>query len=98
MTDREVSVAEAQERLSELVDDAERGETLAITRDGREVARLTPPEPNGATTNPGDTADDARARRKVAVQEFLLESDQADWAHGRVTLEEIREWISEGRA
>ena len=95
MTDREVSVAEAQERLSELVDDAERGETLAITRDGREVARLTPPASNGATTNPGDTADDARAQRKAIVEEVMRERDS--WEPIPATLDEIREWISEGR-
>lgn len=38
-----VGVREARARLAELVDRAERGETVVITRSGREVARLGPP-------------------------------------------------------
>ncbi len=38
-----VSLREAQERLAELVARAERGETVVITRNGREVAHLGPP-------------------------------------------------------
>jgi prevent-host-death family protein len=37
-----VGLREAQERLAELVARAERGETVVITRNGREVARLGP--------------------------------------------------------
>jgi prevent-host-death family protein len=38
-----VGIREARARLAELVDRAERGETVVITRSGREVARLGPP-------------------------------------------------------
>lgn len=38
-----VGIREARARLAELVDRAERGETVVITRGGREVARLGPP-------------------------------------------------------
>ena len=38
-----VGVREARARLAELVDRAERGEIVVITRSGREVARLSPP-------------------------------------------------------
>ncbi len=37
-----VSMREARERLSELVRAAERGESVTITRRGKEVARLVP--------------------------------------------------------
>ena len=40
-----VGLREAQERLAELVARAERGETMVIIRNGREVARLGPPAP-----------------------------------------------------
>ena len=43
MTD--VSIAEAKAHLSELVDRAEAGEIVRITRRGKLVARLVPPEP-----------------------------------------------------
>lgn len=39
-----VGVREVRSRLAELVDRAERGEIVVITRSGREVARLGPPE------------------------------------------------------
>lgn len=38
-----VGIREARARLAELVDRVERGETVVITRSGREVARLGPP-------------------------------------------------------
>ena len=98
MSEREVSLSEAQERLPELLREIERGDTLAITRNGKQVARLAPPEPNGANLEGEETPEEALARRTAAVEEFMLESERADWARGRVTLEEIREWINEGRA
>jgi len=39
-----VSIAEAKAHLSELVDRAEAGETMEITRRGKPAARLSPPE------------------------------------------------------
>lgn len=39
---RTVSVAEARSRFSELLDAAEAGETVVITRRGQPVAELTP--------------------------------------------------------
>ncbi len=41
----DVSIAAAKAHLSELVDRAEAGETVRITRRGKLVARLVPPEP-----------------------------------------------------
>lgn len=38
--DREYSIAQAKDRLSELVQAAERGETVAVTRRGRPVVRV----------------------------------------------------------
>lgn len=43
MTD--ISIAEAKAHFSELVERAEAGETVRITRRGKLVARLVPPEP-----------------------------------------------------
>ncbi|MCC7045997.1 MAG: type II toxin-antitoxin system prevent-host-death family antitoxin [Alphaproteobacteria bacterium] len=40
-----VSIAKAKASLSELVDRAESGEEIAITRHGKTVARLSPPVP-----------------------------------------------------
>ncbi|MGN6848346.1 MAG: type II toxin-antitoxin system Phd/YefM family antitoxin [Sphingomicrobium sp.] len=41
---KHVNLADAKARLSELVDLAEAGETVEITRRGKPVARLTPVE------------------------------------------------------
>ncbi len=38
--DRQVSIAQAKDRLSELVQAAERGEVVTVTRRGRPVARV----------------------------------------------------------
>ena len=40
-----IGVRECRARLSELLDQAEKGESIAITRNGKEVARLVPPQP-----------------------------------------------------
>lgn len=40
-----VSLKEARKRLGNLVDAAERGETVVITRRGRKVAQLVPARP-----------------------------------------------------
>jgi prevent-host-death family protein len=40
----DVSIAEAKAHFSELVERAESGETVRITRRGKPVARLVPPE------------------------------------------------------
>ena len=37
---QEVAISEAKARLSELLDDVQRGETIVITRHGRPIARL----------------------------------------------------------
>jgi prevent-host-death family protein len=42
---KHVNLADAKARLSELVDLAEAGETVEITRRGKPAARLVPPEP-----------------------------------------------------
>lgn len=39
-----ISLAQAKAHLSALIDRVEAGETVAITRRGKEVARLTPPD------------------------------------------------------
>ena len=96
MSEREVSLSEAQERLPELLREIERGDTLAITKNGKQVARLTPPEPNGAKLEREETPEEALARRTAAVEEFLRESDK--WEPIPVTVDEILEWIREGRA
>jgi prevent-host-death family protein len=40
------SLADAKAHLSELIDRVEAGETVAITRGGKLVARVTPAEPD----------------------------------------------------
>ena len=47
MSVREVGAFEAKTHLSRLLDAVEAGETVVITRRGRPVARLTPPEGAG---------------------------------------------------
>lgn len=41
----QISLREARRRLSQLLDDAEHGKSVMITRHGRKVARLGPAEP-----------------------------------------------------
>ncbi len=77
----EVALSEAKARLSELLDDVERGETIVITRHGRPIARLI--------------AEGELRRREVAnaIQAIRELQKQA----GKITVEEILASRDEGR-
>ena len=45
---REVQISEAQDSFDRLLDEVERGETIAITSNGRIIARLMPVENESA--------------------------------------------------
>ncbi len=47
-----VSIREARKHLSQLVDAAQRGESVTITRRGKQVARLGPVGPKGGRRLP----------------------------------------------
>jgi len=78
-----VGAFEAKNKLSELLDLAERGEEVVITRHGKEVARLVPPDP-------AYSVEEARA----AMQRIR---DRAKARGLKVTLDELKEWRDEGK-
>ncbi|MFC7477351.1 type II toxin-antitoxin system Phd/YefM family antitoxin [Dankookia sp. GCM10030260] len=81
--DRSIGAYEAKTHLSALLD---RVESLTITRNGKPVARLVPAEAAPAKPSPAEAV-----ARIVALREALR-------AEGvRVTQQEIRDWIDEGR-
>jgi len=76
-----IGVLEAKNRLSELIDRVARGESITITRHGKPVARLLPPEPG---------SDTARARAAIAA----LREARRGVVLGDATIAELR---AEGR-
>ena len=78
---RQVAAFEARTHLSELLDAASRGEIISITRQGRAVARLVPPE-----------APD-RSRAVEAGRNLRALRAEVGWA----TPEQILEMRDEGR-
>jgi len=78
---RQVGAFQAKTHLSELLDAASRGETISITRRGRPVARLVPPE------SPD------RSRAVEAAKNLRALRDEMGWA----TPEQILEMRDEGR-
>ena len=44
-TSMDISIAEAKNRLTQLIRAVEQGESIVITRKGKPVAQLTPPPP-----------------------------------------------------
>ena len=80
---KEVGAFEAKNKLSELLDLAERGEEIVITRHGREVARLVPPTRSYSV-------EEARA----AIRRIR---ERAEKAKRGITLEEALAWRDEGR-
>ena len=82
---KEVGAFEAKNKLSELLDLAERGEEVIITRHGREVARLVPPRgrPN---------RDEAHAAMQRLRERARKEN------HGSFDWEEWKAYRDEGRS
>ena len=76
-----IKASEAKARFSELLDQVERGETIAITRHGKIVARLAPDEENRRRT----------AREAMEGIRELRKHTKP------VTVEEIIAWKNEGR-
>ena len=72
---RKVSTSEAKTHLSALLDDVARGETIIITKRGRPVARLTPPEAPARETAvaAARTLRDLRQRVGWATTEDILQ-------------------------
>lgn len=84
--DGSIGAYEAKTHLSALLDRVEQGESLTITRNGKPVARLVPADAATAAPSPAEAV-----ARIVALREELR-------AEGvRVTQQEIREWIEDGR-
>ena len=72
---REIGMFEAKTHLSALVDEVARGETILITKRGRAVARLTPPEApdHRAAVAAAQTLRDLRKRIGWATTEEILQ-------------------------
>lgn len=77
-----VPFTEAKAKLSALIDAVESGETIDISRHGKTVARLVPPE----------ASDRERARRAVGQLRALRKT----LPKTGITLEEILAWRHEG--
>jgi prevent-host-death family protein len=80
---REFGAFEAKNKLSELLDLAEAGEEIVITRHGKEVARLVPPKGR-------HNVEEARA----AMQRLRARAKKLKLG---ITLEEALAWRDEGR-
>ena len=77
---REIQASDAKARLSQLLDEVERGETIIITRHGRAIARIIP------------EAD----RRRLEIDNALADIRELRKHTGEVSLEELLAWRHEG--
>ena len=83
---RHVGIFEAKTHLSALVEAAERGETIIVTRNGKPVAQISRFEPGRASLTKAQAIEDLIRMRGEMI------------ARGQTaTSEEIREWIDEGK-
>jgi prevent-host-death family protein len=80
---RKVGAFEAKNKLSELLDLAEAGEEIVITRHGKEAARLVPPR--------------AQHNREEAEAAMRRIRQRAHRRKLKITIEELKEWRDEGR-
>lgn len=84
---KSVGIFDAKTHLSELVAEAERGETIVITRKGEPVAELGPLKARV----------DARERARRAYELITSVANAVRERGSTATQEEIKSWINEGR-
>lgn len=77
---REIQASDAKARLSQLLDEVERGETIVITRHGRAIARLIPESD----------------RRRREIDAALADIRELRKHTGEVSIEELLAWRHEG--
>lgn len=77
---RRVQSSDAKARFSEILDDVERGETIVITRHGKDVARLAPEV----------------ERRQDEIDAAIENIKRIQKQTGRITLEELLSARHEG--
>ena len=83
---KHVGIFEAKTHLSSLLDEVEKGGEITITRHGKPVAKLVQ-----ATT---ELAQEEVVARKKALRELRAMARETKL---NPTIEEIKDWISEGR-
>ena len=83
---KHVGIFEAKTNLSSLVEQAEKGQEIVITRHGKPVAKLVRAEERHRP--------DAIARRRQAIADIR---EMARKRGLRISPEEIKSWIEEGR-
>jgi prevent-host-death family protein len=84
---RHVGIFEAKTNLSGLIDEVEKGGEVVITRHGKPVAKLV-------STGERNHRPEDIARRRQAIAELR---EMARKRGTRVSHEEIKSWIEEGR-
>jgi len=77
----EIALFEAKNRLSELIDRVQSGEVIVITRRGKAVAKLAPPETGDAAVRAQSAIKRLRASRKGVSLRGLRSRDLS--AEGR---------------
>jgi prevent-host-death family protein len=77
----EIGVFEAKNKLSELLDRAERGEEVVITRRGKPVAKLVPADAvsNNVTRTPEEQERSRRAAERIRARAKRLNLGSFDW-------------------
>jgi prevent-host-death family protein len=75
----QVNIRDARRRLSRLLDGAEHGKSVVITRHGRQVARLTPVEPAQRKRLPDLSEFRQTVRRKgTSLSRTVIQSRRQD--------------------
>ena len=85
----QVQDTDAETRFAEILRTVvEEGETVVITRDGKQIARIQPPDNNMRNANM------TPEERRAAVDKFI--EQRKKWGPTGITLEEILAWRHEG--
>ena len=83
---KRMGIEQASQNLPTLIDEVEKGGEVILTRDGHPVAKLVPCRISYSATQVDD-----RRKALLEIREMAKRRGQ------RVSIEEIKAWIDEGR-
>ena len=83
------STVEVHDQLADVLDRVERGETVTLLRNGRQVGKVVP--------MPAPPSEESRRKMAEALQELIALGDEIRRQGRGFTAEELRQFRDEGR-
>ncbi len=93
----EVAATDAKFQFEKLLDRVSLGEVIVITRDGKPVAEIMPAQGALQPMGPLRIETDRERESRLDAAPAAIETLSRKYASSGITLQEIHDWINEGR-